>query len=180
MNSRSLRVLLAAAIVAAVAAVVGLVWVLAGDDGSSPLPDTTEPIAVTEQQLRDFADEVDRPVYWAGASDTETYELTRLSNGNVYIRYLAEGTEIGDPAPKYTTVVTYPSETAFATLDEGSKRNDATAFRFQSGALAVTYRETPTSVYFAFPDPPYLVEVFDPSPRRARQLVRSGQVAVIE
>jgi hypothetical protein len=40
--------------------------------------------------------------------------------------------------------------------------------------------ETPTSVYFAFPDSPYLVEVFDPSPRRARQLVRSGQVAVIE
>jgi hypothetical protein len=164
----------------AVVAVGAVVWLVAGDDGSPPLPDTTEPVAVTEEQLRDFADEVDRPVYWAGASETETYELTRLSNGNVYIRYLPEGTEIGDPAPKYTTVVTYPDEAAYATLEEGSKRTDATAFRFESGALAVTYVETPTSVYFAFPDSPYLVEVFDPSPRRARQLVRSGQVAVIE
>lgn len=177
--SRSVRLLLAAAVLVAVVGVVALVWVVAGDDGSS-LPDTTEPVAATEEQLRDFADEVDRPVYWAGTSDSETYELTRLSNGNVYIRYLPEGTEIGDPAPKYTTVVTYPDETAFATLEEGAKRTDATAFRFESGALAVTYVETPTSVYFAFPDSPYLVEVFDPAPQRARQLVRSGRVSVIE
>ena len=74
---------------------------------------------------------------------------------------------------------TYPSRTAYANLAKGTHRKDATAYRFKSGALAVTYSKTPSSVFFAFPKSPYIVEVFDPSPARARELVRSGQIKLI-
>jgi hypothetical protein len=40
-------------------------------------------------------------------------------------------------------------------------------FRFESGAIAVSYAKTPGSVFFAFPSSLYLVEVFDPEPGRA-------------
>ncbi len=44
------------------------------------------------------------------------------------------------------------------------------------GGLAFQYKSRPTSVYLAYPESDYQIEVFDPSPARAVQLVVSGQV----
>jgi hypothetical protein len=38
------------------------------------------------------------------------------------------------------------------------------------------YKTRPTSVYLAYPESDYQIEVFDPSPTRAVELVTSGQV----
>jgi hypothetical protein len=169
------------AVVAVVLAIGFLVWLLAvRDNGSSTTgPRRTNALAVSEADLHKLPAQVKHPVYWAGSSDTDIYELTRTRNGSIYIRYLPKGTELGDPRPKFTTVGTYPSATAYTTLENGSHRKDATVFRFKSGALAVAYAKSPSSVFFAFPNSPYIVEVFDPSPARARQLVKSGQVKLI-
>jgi hypothetical protein len=163
-------------------AVALLVWLLAvrDDDSGTTTTKKTNAVAATQQELKQVAAEVGHPVYWAGPAAGRTYELTRTRDGRIFIRYLPEGTDVGDPRPKFTTVGTYPSPTAFATLERGAKRKDATAYRFQSGAIAVTYAKTPSSVYFAFPTSPYLVEVFDPSPARAVKLVTSGQVKLIK
>jgi hypothetical protein len=170
------------AVVVLVAIAAGfLVWLLAirDDDSTTKTANKTNAIAATVADLRAVATEVGHPVYWAGPSAKDTYELTKTRNGNIYIRYLPEDTELGDPRPKYTTIATYPSATAYATLEAGSHRKDATVYRFKSGALAVTYSKTPSSVFFAFPNSPYIVEVFDPSPARALKLVTSGQVKLI-
>ena len=47
------------------------------------------------------------------------------------------------------------------------------------GGLAIWSKKRPTSVYLAYPGSDYLVEVFDPSAERARELVLSGEVAPI-
>ena len=167
------------AVVAVALAVGFVVWLLVDHSSSSTSARRTNAKAVSEATLRALPAKVGHPVYWAGANDADTYELTQTQNGNIYIRYLPKGTEIGDPKPKYTTIGTYPSATAYATLQAGSRRKDATVFHFRSGAIAVTYSKTPSSVFFAFPNSPYIVEVFDPSPARAQQFVRSGQVKLI-
>ena len=173
----------AAAIVVLLVVAIGLlVWLLATrDDGSATTAkSTTNAVAATEDDLRDLAAEVQRPVYWAGPRKGNTYELTRTPKGTIYIRYLPEGVEVGDPRPRFTTVGTYPTAAAFTTVQRGARRTDAKVYRFKSGAIAVTYAKTPTSVFFAFPRSPYLVEVFDRSPARAVQLVTSGQVQLIK
>jgi hypothetical protein len=48
------------------------------------------------------------------------------------------------------------------------------------GGFAYYGRSKPTSVYYASPQAPgYQVEVFDPSPRRARSLVLSDRIRPI-
>ena len=47
--------------------------------------------AASESELRSFAESSSHPVYWAGAKDGQTYELTRTNDGRVYVRYLPEG-----------------------------------------------------------------------------------------
>ncbi len=172
----------AAVVIVALAAGL-LVWLLAIRDDGSATKTTNRPnapAAATEEELKELAAEVDHPVYWAGPSEDDTYELTRTRGGGIYIRYLPEGVEVGDPRPRFTTVGTYPAAAAFRTVREGARRTDAKAYRFKSGAIAVTYAKTPSSVFFAFPSSPYLVEVFDRSPARAVQLVTSGQVQLIK
>jgi hypothetical protein len=47
------------------------------------------------------------------------------------------------------------------------------------GGLAFQYKSRPTSVYLAYPGSNYQIEVFDPLPRRALDLVVSGQVKAV-
>jgi hypothetical protein len=44
------------------------------------------------------------------------------------------------------------------------------------GGLATWSTERPSSVYLGFPGSNVLVEVYDPSPKRARELALSGRV----
>jgi hypothetical protein len=107
----------AAAIVALVLASGILVWLLAlRDDGSTTSPASPGASAVTEVELRQLAADIGRPVYWAGSNETDTYELTRTRDGRVYLRYLPEDASVGDPRPNFRTIGTYPSTTAFATV----------------------------------------------------------------
>jgi hypothetical protein len=179
-SSVKLGIGVAAAVLVAVAAGLFVSLLVIRDDSSSTsTKNRTNSSAASEEDLRQLATDLNHPIYWAGPSHTNTYELTQTRNGSVYIRYLPEGVDLGDPRPRYTTVGTYPSATAYATLEEGAKRRDATVYRFESGALAVTYSSEPSSVFFAFPDSPYTVEVFDPSPARALTLVRSGKITTV-
>ena len=54
----------------------------------------TQMAAVAE--LEAVAKSLGHPVYWAGPRKGVTYELTRTTDGKVYIRYLPRGTHVGD------------------------------------------------------------------------------------
>ena len=59
-------------------------------------------------------------MYRLGPRTGFTYELRRLPNGQVYIRYLPEHVEVGDPRPDFETIGTYPAPNALAALEQSS------------------------------------------------------------
>jgi len=135
--------------------------------------------AASESELRSFAGSVSHPVYWAGPKDGYTYELTRTTDGRVYVRYLPEGTEVGDPRSGFLTVGTYPRASAFAELQRAGRAKGAVSVKLDRGGLAVFSDARPTSVYFGYPDARYQVEVHHPSPNEARRLAFAGQVVPV-
>lgn len=176
------RALICVVAALAIALVIGLgVWLLAFDDRSTNAVTVSEANSVlaSAQDLVDLAGHAAHPVYWAGPIADMSYELTTTNDGRIYVRYLPEGIEVGDPRPLYTTVGTYPRTNAYDVLRRASKRSGAKAHDTTRGALVVTNTKTPTSTYFAFKNSPYLVEVFSPSAWKALQLTLSGKIRPI-
>jgi hypothetical protein len=135
--------------------------------------------AASVQQLRALAVVLGHPIYWAGAQPGEMYELTRTRNGSVYIRYLPNGVPVGVARPDYLTIGTYPQRGALAILKATAAKNHVPTIAVGNGGLAFVDKKHPTSVYVAYPNVDLQVEVYDPAPGRARQLVTSGQIAAV-
>jgi hypothetical protein len=135
--------------------------------------------AVTLQQLKDRAISFGHPLYWAGPESGYRYELTQTKDGSVFVRYLPEGAQVGDRKPDYLTVGTYPQKGALAILKATARRNRAATIPLANGGVAFVDPKHSTSVYLAYPSIDLQVEVYDPSPERARHLVASGQIAPI-
>jgi hypothetical protein len=158
---------------------VGWVALNRGDDSPSPAPGG-DAAAASESELRAFADSVSHPVYWAGPKEGYTYELTQTRNGLVYVRYLPEGTEAGDPRSQFLTVGTYPRPGAFAELQRAAKAQGAVSLKVGNDGLAVFRQSRPRSVYLGYPEAKYQVEIFHPSPDEARRLALAGQVVPVD
>lgn len=150
-----------------------------GGDDAPPAPGSGAS-AASESELKAFADSATHPVYWAGPKEGHTYELTQTTNGFVYVRYLPEGTEVGDPRSRFLTIGTYPRPGAFAELQRAAKAKGSVSVKIGEGGLAVFSEARPTSVYVGYPDAKYQVEVFHPSPDEARRLALSGQVIPVQ
>jgi hypothetical protein len=162
-------------------AVAVLGWLLLRGDGNAKItlpPTGSGPAAVSEAQLHALAKAVHHPVYWAGAK-SGAYELTRTTDGRIYVRYLPSADKVGDRQPNYLTVGTYPTKTAYVGLTRAAHRKGAVSLRIDGGGLLVMNTATPKSVYFAYPKQPYQIEVYAPSPQQARAAVLGGDIKPI-
>jgi hypothetical protein len=137
-----------------------------------------KPTAAAIADLRALAASSGYPVYWAGPETGATYELSRLSDGRVYVRYLSDGVKVGAQTP-LPTVGTYPVQNAFAAVQAIAQRPGATQVKLASGGIAVTDPAHPTSVYIAYPHGKVEVEVFEPSATRVGRLVKSGLIVPV-
>jgi hypothetical protein len=162
------------AVALAVALAIGIsAWLLLkGDDNG----EGAGAKAVTVEELQEMARDRDRPVFWAGPRSGATYEFTETQDGSAFVRYLTGNAEAGDPKPRYLTVATYALNNGYARVLAASKRKGARSQKLQNGGLALINPGRPSSVYLAYPRGKYQVEVYDPSPARARELVFSGAV----
>jgi hypothetical protein len=168
-----------AALVAAALVVLVLVWLVTrGGNNAATLPAVGTPAAVSEAQLFELAKTTNHPIYWAG-SKKGAYELTRLADGRVYIRYLPNADAVGARAPKYLTIGTYPTRRAFRAIRRAAARPGAVSLKINHNGLLVFNQATPKSVYFGYPASTYQVEVYDPSPQAARTLVLGGHIIPI-
>jgi hypothetical protein len=167
--------------IVALALVAGFVaWLILNRKDNEPIAPTRAPgIAASYSELQALPHQVGHDVYWAGQRVGYAFELTQTSQGNVFVRYLPAGVDVGDPRPNFLTVGTYPRKGAYASLKKTSTKAGAVSRQLDGGALAVYSQQTPTSIYVAYPGENLQVEVYDPSPARARSLVFSGKVRAL-
>jgi hypothetical protein len=176
--SRSQRTLLIVLVLALLAVIA--ISALHDDENGAPAPATAafaEPRVVTPAQLADFAAASGRTTYWIGPRRGATYELTAAAAEPVYVRYLRDGAQAGDPRPDFVTVVTYPGEDGVAELRQTAASNPgAELTRSSNGALVLNDPAVPDSAYLAYPDTDVQVEVYSPIPDHAQRLASRGEV----
>ena len=129
-------------------------------------------------QLAAFAKTADNEIYWAGPRPATRYELTQLSDGRVYVRYLPSGVAAGSKRA-LLTIATYPFVNAFAaTLKSSTEPNTV---RVDTGAGAVAFYRSgfEKNVYVAFDGSDVQIEVFGPVAGRPASLVSSGQIVAV-
>lgn len=165
--------------VIAVAVVAGFVaWVIVRQvSGGSPVkPAAKAPaLPVALSGLRTLAAAVPSPIYWIGPQAGFTYELTQASGNQTFLRYLPAGVPAGSTAA-FLTIGTYPVANAFAVTRKAAAASGSVTVRIKKGGVAFYNKSNPSDVYFAYPGTGYQIEVYDPSPGRAAELVSSGQV----
>ena len=158
----------------------GVGGLLTGCGGSAKTTTTTvkrAPAAgVSVSKLTSLSASLGHPIFWAGAERGHTYELSRTKDGRVFIRYLPRGAKVGDPKPNYLSVGTYPQANAFAVLKATAKKQGVPTISLRGGGRAFVDKDAPDQCLsrvsrLRLPD----VEVYDPSPARARRLVVSGR-----
>jgi hypothetical protein len=132
--------------------------------------------AVSLRELKELAVRLRHPVYWAGPEAEYTYELTQTRDGSVYIRYLPRGVPVGKRRPDYLTIGTYPQRDALQILKTTAARNRTPTISLGTRGLAYVDPQHSTSVFLAYQGVDLQIEVYDPSPTRARRLVTSDQI----
>jgi hypothetical protein len=170
--------------IALAAGFVAWLFLRGNDDGSAGAPPpATAPhqtaAAASEtsaDKLQALAASVGHPIFWLGARSGRKLELTQTSNGKIYVRYLPAGVAIGADKP-YLTVATYPFQGAFAAIRKQAAARGAATVRLAHGGIGVLDQAYPESVHIAYPGVNYQVEVYDPTPARAMQLVSAGKLA---
>lgn len=169
-------------VLAAVAAF--LVWFFAIRDsgGGNVTIKAGHPTEVSDDTsgVADVANAAAHPVYWVGPQPGTKLEATLLTNGQAYVRYLTAGAPIGSPKPDYLTVGTYPVTNGYKALTDVSKQPGEIVDKAPNGALVVTNKSAPNSVYMAFRGQDLEVEIYDPNPDRALQLATSGAVVPVD
>jgi hypothetical protein len=166
--------------VVAIAALVGIgTWLLVRG-GDNPKPAAVElprngavraPLAL----LTTLASSSSTPIYWAGPRSGERYELTKSTDGRVFIRYLPSGAPIGSDQP-YLTVGTYPVSDAFAVTSRLAGRSGMVKVATGGGGVAFYDEQKPTNVFLAYPHSNVQVEVYSPVAHEAQLLVGSSGV----
>ena len=137
-----------------------------------------KPTAASPADLRSLAASLGHSIYWIGTKPGHTYELTRTAGGNVTIRYLPPGVEVGDPKP-YLSIGTYPFKNAFAATKALTNNDNIGQVKAPGGAVAVYDKGYPQSIHLAYPGSDLQIEVYDPSTAKARAIVTSGQLRTI-
>jgi hypothetical protein len=174
---RKPRLRIGAVVVVALAAGL-VVWLLVRGDGDSTgaVAKSSSASAMTTAELGRLATSIRHPVYWLGPKPGFTYEVTLTRDGRIYVRYLPTGVSVGADKP-YLTVATYPFPGSYAAIRKQARTKGAVSAKLAAGGLALLDRGYPESVHVAYPGVEYQIEVFDPTPARAMQLVSGGELA---
>ena len=160
----------------AVAAVALLAWLVLRSDGESEEPAPGEPAIVSAEELVERAGELGAPVYWLGERDGAEYELTETASGQIYVRYLPDGAEAGDPRTEFDIVGTYPTADAVGALRREQQRVGGRLARTDDGAVLLIDPANDSSAHLAYPGSDVQIEVYGGEPGRALRLAARGEV----
>lgn len=174
-RSDSFTLLPLGAAVLVAAAIVG--WlVLHHRQPSRPALVAVGPLLVSAEQLTSESKSLGHKVYWAGPRKDWSYELTVTESGRAYVRYLPRGAAAGDPRASFLTVGTYPAANAFVNLKKVSTGPAVHSNLLPNQGLMVAPKSLPKSVYIAYPNAAYQVEVYDATAGAARRMALNGLI----
>lgn len=138
-------------------------------------------IALSEAELKSAVSRLGSTVYWVGPLKDAKYALDVNEAGATFVRYLPNGEGIDDTAKKYLIIATYRVNAAYDAVRAAGNEQDGIGLMTADGAAVYYNKNATTNVYMAFPGQDLQIEVFDPSPGRALQLVNtSGLVRAIK
>jgi hypothetical protein len=161
------RALGAAAALAAVA--------LGGCGGGAKSTKPALGVPVKMSDLAPLVQSTGQAVYWAGPQGSPKFKLTRASAGRVFIQYLPKS---GKPGPKGSLAIgTYKLPEPYRALKRAAGEPGAKSYSIAGGRVVVNSSH-PTNAYLAYRTGAYQIEIYDPAPGRALDLVRSGQVTL--
>jgi hypothetical protein len=170
------------------AAVGALVWFLSSADSTGSTQQIVPATAsggraqgvaarlVSIQTLHQLARANGRPLYWAGPRPATRIEYTRRTDGTTFVRYLTGDAKAGDPSARYVVVATYAQPNAYERVSAIASRTHLFEARLDDGGTAITRPGRPQNIYLLYPKLPYQIEVYAPTPSRARQLVFAGAI----
>jgi hypothetical protein len=169
------RWLLLGAVVVAVVVVAAVVVDRRGSNNSTS--NTSGAVATSPADLAKLGHTLGQPIYWIGPEPNVTYERTLPGNGRITLRYLPAGTDVGTSTP-YLTVGTYTLPDAYAATQRAASKPGAIRIQVKASASAIAFstKARPLNAWITYPGSRYQIEVFDPTPGRARRLVASGAV----
>ena len=148
-----------------------------GSGSSTPAVSTNaNAVAATPAGLGALGLSLGQPIYWVGPRAHVTYERTTLASGRILVRYLPDGTKVGTSEP-FLSVGTYTLPNAYAATQRAASKPGAVRIKVSTSAIAFSTKAHPLNVWLTYPGSRYQIEVFDPTPGKARQLVEAGDVA---
>jgi hypothetical protein len=166
--------------IATAIAAVFVAWLLVGNHGTAkPVNVSVGPVLASAGQLSSASHSLGRPIYWAGPRDDSSYELTVTAGGRAYVRYLPRGIAAGDTRADFLTIGTYPGTQAYENLKKVSTGPAVHSNLLDDGGLLVAPKRLPKSVYLAYPEADYQIEVYDSTSGAARRLALNGLITQV-
>lgn len=175
--TKTLRVVIAILVVILVAVLIWLLFIKKDDDSSAP-PVHKTVANYSAAELPNAVSSVDHPVYWLGPKAGDQYELTVISDGRAYIRYLPQGVP-AESGETYLTIGSYAFQDPVSELKKLGQRPGSRTFAVPGGGLGLTTESASQHVYIAYPDENVEIEVFDPRTGTAEQVVKRGDLTPI-
>jgi hypothetical protein len=160
-----------------------VVWLVAIRDEGEAVESTgsgSGPVAMTEDEIVDLASELGHPIFWAGPQGDAELEVTQSPGGQVQVRYLTGGAQVGSPQGDFLVVGTYPISDAQTLLEGAAEREGALEGETPDGDLVVTNEDSPSNVHLADASNDLQIEVYDPDPERAFELATGGDIVPID
>jgi hypothetical protein len=138
-------------------------------------------VALTEAELAKLISDAQVSAYWIGPEANAKYALTITADNQVFVKYLPNGVGLGDLAPKYRVIATYPEAAAYDITRAAGTQATAVAFINADGAAIYYSKNRDTNVYVAYSGIPFEIEIFDPKPESALELATTpGAIKKIE
>jgi hypothetical protein len=135
-------------------------------------------VPVQASELAGLAKSLHQPVYWAGKQSSTRFDVTREGADRIFVRYLpSDGGAV--PVGGVLSVGTYRLKGAYAAIVRAGKAPGTATLRLPGHGRAVVDAGNQTVVHLAYRSRPFQIEVFDPVPGRALELVRNGRIVPV-
>ena len=153
--------------------VLGFTSIFTNKSATTATQTTTGQLALSEAELKSVVANLNSVVYWVGPLENAKYTLDVTDAGAAFVRYLPNGEGANDTAKNYLIVATYRVNAAYDAIKTAGNEQDGIGLMTSDGAAVYYNKNASTNVYMAYPGQDLQIEVFDPTPGKALQLVNT-------